>query len=171
MKKYLEIGKIVSTHGINGEVRVQPWCDDGKFLLKFKTLYYDAEGKKSVKVISGRVHGNVVLLKLDGVTSINTASLLRERVLYMCRDDVKIKDGSYFIQDLIGCKVYDADNESRCYGTLTDVTKTGANDVWHITDDNKKEVLIPAIPDVVIQVDIQKETVVIRPLGGLFDED
>lgn len=171
MKQYLEIGKIVGTHGINGEVRVQPWCDNGKFLLKFKTLYYDSEGKRSIKVLGGRVHGNVVLLRIDGVESINTASLLRERVLYMNRDDVKLKKGSYFIEDLMGCKVFDSENPEKLYGTVTFVTKTGANDVWHITDENGRETLIPVIPDVVKSVDVENEKIIIKPLGGLFDED
>lgn len=171
MKKYLEIGKIVSTHGIAGEVRVQPWCDEPEFLLKFKRLYFDGEGKRSIIVRGGRVHGNVVLLRLDGIESINSAALLRDKVLFIDRADAKIKKGSYFIQDLIGCKVFDADDESKVYGTLTDVTKTGANDVWHITDENGKEYLLPSIPHVVISVDVEKEVVHIRPLGGIFDEN
>lgn len=171
MKKYLEVGKIVSTHGIAGEVRVQAWCDEPGFLLKFKRLYFDAEGKRSILVRGGRIHGNVVLLRLDGVESINSAALLRDKVLYIDRADAKIKKGSYFIQDLIGCRVFDADNTEKQYGTLTDVTKTGANDVWHITDENGKEYLVPSIPHVVIKVDVENELVLIRPLGGIFDED
>ncbi len=171
MKKYLEIGKIVSTHGIAGEVRVQPWCDEPEFLLKFIKLYFDNEGKRSILVRGGRVHGNVVLLRLDGIESINSAALLRDKVLFIDRADAKIKKGSYFIQDLIGCKAVNADDESKVYGTLTDVTKTGANDVWHITDENGKEYLVPSIPHVVISVDIEKEVVQIRPLGGIFDEN
>ena len=171
MKKYLEVGKIVSTHGIAGEVRVQAWCDEPEFLLKFKRLYFDGEGKRSILVRGGRVHGNVVLLRLDGVESINTAALLRDKVLFIDRADAKIRKGSYFIQDLIGCKVYDADDERKLYGTLTDVTKTGANDVWHVTDENGKEYLVPSIPHVVIDIDVEKEIVHIRPLGGIFDEN
>ncbi len=171
MKKYLEVGKIVSTHGIAGEVRVQAWCDEPGFLLKFKRLYFDAEGKRSILVRGGRVHGNVVLLRLDGVESINSAALLRDKVLYIDRADAKIAKGRYFIQDLIGCRVFDADNTEKQYGTLTDVTKTGANDVWHITDENGKEYLVPSIPHVVIKVDVENELVLIRPLGGIFDED
>lgn len=171
MKKFLEVGKIVSTHGIAGEVRVQAWCDEPGFLLKFKRLYFDAQGNRSILVRGGRVHGNVVLLRLDGVESINAAALLRDKVLYIDRDDAKIKKGSYFIQDLIGCRVFDADNPEKQYGTLTDVTKTGANDVWHVTDESGKEYLVPSIPHVVISVDVEKELVLIRPLGGIFDEN
>ena len=171
MKKYLEVGKIASTHGIAGEVRVQAWCDEPSFLLKFKRLYFDAEGKRSILVRGGRVHGNVVLLRLDGIESMNSAALLRDKVLYIDRADAKIPKGSYFIQDLIGCRVFDADNTEKQYGTLTDVTKTGANDVWHITDENGKEYLVPSIPPVVIKVDVESELVLIRPLGGIFDED
>ena len=70
IKQYLEIGEIVGTHSIHGEIRVNPWCDSPEFVKKFKTLYFDNEGKKAVKVISARPHGNIVLLKLEGTDTV-----------------------------------------------------------------------------------------------------
>lgn len=169
LKKYLEVGQIVSTHGVKGEVRINPWCDTPEFLKKLKTLYFDENGKKCVKVISSRVHGNLVLASLDGVTSVEEASKLRNKVVYMNRDDAHIDKNKFFIQDLIGCKVYDAD-DSRLYGIISDVSQTGANDVWHIECDGK-EYLIPAIPDVIIDTDVENEIVKIRPLRGIFDDE
>lgn len=171
LKKYLEIGKIVSTHGIKGEVRVDPWCDSPAFFKRFKTLYYDKNGEKAVKVLSCRPHGNIVILMLEGVGSIEKANLLRNRVLYMNREDANLPKGRFFIQDLIGCKVIDADNESKVYGTLGDVSETGANDVWHVKDENGKEYLLPAIPPVIIETDVENETVKIRPLRGIFEDE
>ena len=170
IKEYLEVGQIVGTHGIHGEMRLNPWADSPEFLKQFKTLYYDKNGEKSVKVIAARPHGNVVILKLDGIETVEAASAMRNKVLYIKRADAKIADGSYFIEELIGCKVIDADDESISYGTLADVSETGANDVWHI-ERNGTEYLIPAIPDVVVNVDVANNTVVIRPLKGIFDDE
>ncbi|NLA77064.1 MAG: 16S rRNA processing protein RimM, partial [Clostridiales bacterium] len=152
VKQYLEVGKIVGTHGIKGEVRVQPWCDSPEFIRQFKTLYYSPDGASPVKVLSCRPHGNVAIILLDGVGTVEEAAALRSKLLYMNRDDAKLEKGDYFISDLISCRVYDADT-GRFYGTLTDVSETGANDVWHITDDGGTEYLIPAIPAVVDRVE------------------
>ena len=170
IKEYLEVGQIVGTHGVRGEMRVNPWADSPEFLKQFKTLYYDNSGEKSVKVISARPHGNVVILKLEGVDTVETASAMRNRVLFMKRADAKLAKGSYFVSELIGCDVFDADDDSISYGTLSDVSETGANDVWHITR-NGKEYLIPAIPDVVISVDVEANRVEIKPLRGIFDDE
>ena len=167
---FLEIGKIVSTHGVRGEVRVDPWCDSPDFMRQFKTLYYDKNGTKPVKVLSCRPHGNIAILKLSGVDTVEAAAALRNKVLFMARTDAMIPDNSYFIQDLIGCRVVDADTPETVYGTLSDVSRTGANDVWHVTDDSGKEYLLPAIPPVVIDTDIDSGTIRIRPLRGIFDD-
>lgn len=171
IKEYLEIGQIVGTHGVRGELRVQPWCDSPDFFKKFKTLYFDAHGERPVGVVSARAHGNIVLLCLQDCGSVESAAALRGRVLFMRRSDAKLKEGAYFIAELIGCRVIDADNDDICYGTLNDVSQTGANDVWHITDGNGREHLIPAIPDVVKTVDVETGVVTISPLKGLFDDE
>lgn len=148
---------------------VQPWCDGPGFFQQFHTLYFSGEGKGASRVLSSRPHGNVMLLKLEGINTVEDASALRGRVLFMNRDDAKLPDGDYFIQDLIGCRVVDAD-DGRPYGTLTEVSATGANDVWHVQDDAGREYLLPAIPPVVIETDVEREIIRIRPLKGIFDE-
>ena len=170
LRQFLEIGQIVSTHGIKGEVRVNPWCDTPDFMKKFKTLYFDENGNKAVKVTACRPHGNIVILKLDGIDTVEDAQKLRNRTLYMNRADAKLQKGDWFIQDLIGCTVYDTDNNERIYGKLTDVAETGANDIWFI-ENNGKEYIIPAIKDVVISVDVENESIFIKPLKGIFDEE
>lgn len=170
LQPYLEVGQIVSTHGVRGEVRVDPWCDSPDFLRQFKTLYYDKTGTKPVAVLACRPHGNISILKLAGVDTVDAAAALRNKVLYMARADAKIADNSYFIQDLIGCRVVDADDVGKVYGTLSDVSRTGANDVWHVTDESGKEYLLPAIPPVVIDTDIDSGMILIRPLRGIFDD-
>ncbi len=170
IKEYLEIGEITGTHGVRGEIRLNPWCDSPEFVKGFKTLYFDGNSGCAVKLKSARPHGNVVLLKLDGVDTVEDAQKLRGKVLYMKRSDARLPEGHYFIAELIGCRVYDADDAGKCYGTLTDVSETGANDVWHITNESG-EYLIPAIPDVVIKTDVAADCVVIRPLKGIFDDE
>ena len=169
MKQYLETGQIVGTHGVRGEMRVNPWCDTPKFLTQFKKLYFDPKGEKNLKVVSSRVHGNIVLIKLDGINTIEEAAQMRGKILYIDRNDAKIEDDSYFYQDIIGCKVIDVDNGKE-YGVISEISETGANDVWHI-DAGTKELLIPVIDDVVKSIDIDKEVIQIRPLRGLFEDE
>lgn len=164
----LEIGKIVSVHALKGEVRVYPWCDTPDFLTEFDELCLDG---KWLEVESARVHKNIVILKLEGIDTPEMAQKQVNKVLYIDRDQVELPEGTYFIADLIGLKVIDADDPEKLYGTLTDVTETGANDVYHIRFENGKTQLIPAIPQVVIETDLENGVMVIRPLEGLFDED
>ena len=171
MKKHLEAGKIVGSHGINGELRVQSWCKDSETFCTLKTLFYDELGATPVKVLRSRVHKNIVLLTLEGVDSVSKADTIRNKILYLCRDDLKLSANEYFIEDLIGLDVFDADTNEQL-GKLTDVSFTGANDVYHIySGSKKKEYLIPAIKDVVIKTDIDGGKMIIRPLRGIFDED
>lgn len=170
LKPFLEIGKIVGTHGVRGEMRVQPWCDNGEFFKQFSKIYFDSKGEKSMKIISVRPHGNVVLLKLDGVESVEAAQAMRGRVLFMDRNEADIGENEWFIQDLIGCEVLDFDS-GKSYGELSDVSETGANDVWHVKGADGKEYLLPAIPPVVIETNVKDGFVKIRPLKGIFDEE
>lgn len=167
-KKYLESGKIVGTHGVRGEMRVQPWADDTEFLLSFKKLYLDKDGFSLLEITSARVHGNIVLVKAKGIDSIEAAEKLRNRTVFIDRTDAKL-DGSYFIQDIIGCEVFDSESGKKL-GVVSDVSETGANDVWHITRD-KNEYLIPAIPEVVKSVDTDSGKIIITPLKGIFDDE
>jgi len=170
IKNYLELGQIVSTHGIKGEVRFNPWCDTPDFVKKFKTLYFDNKGEKSIKVISARPHGNVAILLLDGIDDIDKARALKNTILYMKRSDAKLPKGTWFIQELFDCTVID-DNNGEVLGVITDVSETGANDVWHIKTPKGNEVLIPAIKQVVVSVDVEAGIVRINPIKGLFDDE
>lgn len=170
IKKFLEIGEITGTHSIHGEIRVNPWCDSPEFIKKFKTLYFDSEGTEQISVASARPHGNICLLKIRGIDTVEQAQKLRGKILYMKRSDAKLPDGHYFIAELTGCEVFDSEDPSVKYGELTDVSATGANDVWHITR-NGREYLIPAIPDVVIDTDVENNRILIKPLKGIFDDE
>lgn len=168
-KQYLECGKIVTTHGVLGEIKVQPWCDSPEELEKIETLYFD-EGKIPLEVQRARSHKNMVLVKLKGIDSIEQAQAFRGKVLWADRKDFALEAEQYFIQDLIGMNVVDAD-DGHAYGVLTDVSQTGANDVYHITFVDGTVRLVPVIPQVIISTDIDAGVMQIRPLKGLFDDE
>ena len=166
MKQFLEIGKIVSVFGLKGEVKVQPWCDSPDFLTEFDTLYY--KSGTPVIIERSRTQKNIVIMKIEGCDSVEDAQKLRNRVLYMDRNDVELEEGAYFVQDLIGLKVIDADSGEE-YGELTEVSETGANDVYHLRRPDGSMCYIPAIPDVVKETDLENGIMKITPLDGLFD--
>ena len=169
LKEYLEIGKIVSTHGVMGECRVECWCDSPAFISQFKNLYFDG-GKEKLNVKS-RPHKNIALVKIEGVDSVEQADMLRGKILYMRRKDAKLPRGTHFVQDLLGIEVKDADTD-QVYGTLTEVLRTGANDVYEVKDAQGKAFYVPVIPDVVVKKAPEKGYVLIRPMKGIFgDED
>ena len=169
IKEYLELGQVVSTHGLKGEVRFNPWCDTPDFVKKFKTLYFDNKGEKGIKVLSARPHGNVAILLLEGIDDVDKAKALKNTVLYMKRSDAKLSKGTWFIQELFDCTVIDVQTDKEL-GVICDVSETGANDVWHIKT-SKGEVLIPAIKQVVVDVDVEVGIVKINVLKGLFDDE
>lgn len=169
MKTYIEAGKIVTTHGIKGEVKLYPWCDEPEMFEDIKQIYLDKNGEKPVKLTGSRIQKNMLLLKLEGYDDIDTSSKLRDKIIYVHRDDIPMEEGEYLIQDLIGLKVLDADSGEE-YGILSDVSQTGANDVYHIKFPDGKERLIPVIPQVVLETSLEDGLMKIRPLEGLFDD-
>lgn len=169
-KQFLECGKIVTTHGIKGEVKINPWCDSPEDLLKLTHIYFDKKGEENREVLSARVHGSMTLMQLFGINNPEDAASLRGKTIYLNRDELELKEGEYFISDLMDLKVIDADTGEE-YGILTDVSQTGANDVYHITFNDKTQRLIPAIPQVVIETDVDGGFMKIRPLKGLFDDE
>jgi 16S rRNA processing protein RimM len=169
LKKFLEAGQIVSTHGINGEVRVMPWCDSPEFLAQFDRLYFK-QGAESRVVELARPHKSLLLVKFEGVDGIDEAMKLLKSIIYIDRDEVELPEGSYFEQDIIGLEVIDAQT-GKSYGRLSSVGRTGANDVYGVRAEGGAEVLIPAIKDVISAVDIEGGRMLITPLKGLFEDE
>lgn len=165
-KQYLEAGKIVTTHGIKGEVKIMPYTDTPELLCEFDRLFI-GNNHNEICIERSRVFKNMVIAKLNGYDTPEAAEKLRNKILYMHRDDLELDENTYFIQDLIGIEVSDADSGS-LYGKITDVMQTGANDVY-VVQGADREYLVPAIPEVVISTDIDRNTMTIRPLEGLFE--
>ncbi len=164
-KQFLEAGKIVTTHGIRGEVKIMPYTDTPELLCEFERLFL-GKNHDEITIERSRVFKNTVIAKIEGIDTPEAAEKLRNKLLYMHRDDLELDEDTYFIQDLIGLEVRDADSGA-VYGKITDVMQTGANDVYVITGD--REYLVPAIADVIVSTDIDGGVMTIRPLEGLFD--
>ncbi len=173
-EQYLECGKIVGTHGINGTLRVNPICDSAEFLTGFKTFYLSrnpSENQKESEIlnaVSVKAHKNIALITVKGITNIEEAEKLRGKIIYINRNDIKLKKGQFFINDLLGCKVLNKNGKE--LGVLTDVSATGANDVWHIKQSGT-EYLVPYIKDIEADVDIDNGVITINPLKGIFEDE
>lgn len=163
----IETGKIVGTHGIAGDVKVQAWADSPDVLLDFEYIYIDG---RRFDIEYARIHKNNVLYKFYGIDNLNKAELMRNKIIYVDRSFFDLEEGEFFIKDLLTLTVVDADS-GKNYGRITDVLKTGANDVYEITDADGIARMIPAIKDVIIETDIENKIMKIRPLNGLFDEN
>ncbi len=162
----LETGKIVTTHGVRGEVRAEAWSNALEDLLDYP-VFYRADGS-SLVVERSRVHRGAVNLKFKGYDDIDSAMTLIGTVLHIDKDAVSLPEGTYFIQDLLGMRVLDSDT-GECYGVIVQVQPTGANDVYHIKTPDGRLLLAPAIPQVVREVDVASKTMKITPMEGLFD--
>lgn len=169
MKRFLEIAKIVAVHGIRGEVRCQYYCDAPEVLCDFDELYFD-KGAKPVRAERAYPHKNVVVMRLEGIDTVEKAQPLVGKMLYIDRSDAELEDGLYFIQDIIGLTVKDEET-GEVYGKISEVYQNGAADVYAIRRENGAELLFPCIDEVVKKIDVEGGEMLIKPLPGLFDED
>ncbi len=165
MENELEIGQIVNTHGLRGDVKVMPWCDDA---LVFDELAYVLIDGEEFEIEKSRLHKNMVILKLKGIDDINVAEKYRNKILTVPREELgELPEGTFYICDLLGCGVETVDG--RDLGKICDIIKTGSNDVYVVEDESHKQVLIPVIDEVVKSVDIEEKKIIIEPLKGLID--
>ncbi|MBP0979163.1 MAG: 16S rRNA processing protein RimM [Oscillospiraceae bacterium] len=169
--KYIEIGKITNTHALKGEMKVIYWCDDPEFLLDLDYFFLDKLGREKIEIQSSRLHKNFFIIKVKDIDDISQTKDFINKILYIKRDKILLKEGEYLQCDLIGLDVIDIDTNKN-YGKIYKITQTGANDVYYIRnniDSENKEYLIPAIKDVIKSVDLENNLMKIRPLKGLFD--
>ena len=143
---YLEAGKIVNTHGVRGEVRIVPWADSAEFLRRFRTFYIDGT---AYKVLRSRVHKSQLIAALEGVEDVNAAMALKNRVISIDRADVKLPEGRYFVQDLIGLAVRSDDGAE--LGQLSEVLDLPQGQVYVVK--GEREILIPDVPEFILNID------------------
>ena len=169
MNNILQVGAVTSTHGLAGEVKVFPTTDDPKRFKKLKQVLLDT-GKDMLplEVEHVKFFKNMVILKFKGYDRIEDIMGFKGKNLYVTRENaVRLKKDEYFIADLIGMKVY---TEDEAYlGELTEVITTGANDVYTVHMENGKDVLIPAIGQCILNVDVEHETMQVHLLEGLME--
>ncbi len=168
MEEYLEIGQIVNTSGLKGEVKVKPLTDDITRFNELESIYI----QKAKQLVKYKIQGvkyikNMVILKLEGIDTIEEAEKYRNFYIKINRDDaVELEKNSYFIVDIIGCDVYT--DEDVLLGKVTEVFQTGSNDVYAVKTTEGKEIFLPAISDVIKNIDIQNKKVTIHVLEGLI---
>jgi len=148
MNQFLPTGEIVNTHGIRGEVRVLPWADCPEFLTEFDVFYVDG---KPMEVELSRVQKTCVLVKFRGVDTVEAASRLRGKVVEICREDVELEKGTFFVADLEGLTVRDQNGNT--LGKVTEVLSMPGNDVYVVK--GGKEYMIPAVKEYVKNIDIE----------------
>lgn len=159
MKEFMSIGQITKPHGVRGEVKVFSLTDSLEEFRNLKNVYIDGEMRK---IISCKLQSDRAILKIEGIDSMNDAERYRNKYIKIHRNDAKkLEEDTYYIADLIDCKVFDTDGLE--LGTVYDVIETGSNDVYWVKG-GKKEVLIPALKEIVVKVDIEKNEIIIKPV-------
>lgn len=168
MEEYFEIGQIVNTSGLKGEIKIKPFTDDITKFNDFKKIYVSVKKElKEFEIKHVRFSKNMVFLKLKGIDTIEEAENYRNLYIKRKRDkDEKLEEDTYYIVDLLGCKVYT--DEQKELGEVVDVFSTGSNDVYVVKDELGKQVLLPAIKDVIKNVDIENRTIIVHLLEGLI---
>ena len=169
MEDYFKIGIITSSHGVRGEMKVFPTTDDTRRFKKCREVYVeDKTGLIMYEAESARVSPDKVLLKLKGIDTPEEAVKLRQRGIFVDREHaVKLSKDEYFIADLIGLEVRDEDGDR--IGVIEEVLPTGANDVYQIAIDDGRELLLPAIKDCILEVNVEQGFMRVHVLDGLLD--
>ena len=167
MQKRLEVGQIVNTFGIKGELKVTPFTDDINRFDDLKKVYVKTRKEDKLYKVEGvRYHKNMVLLKLEGIENPEQAELLKNTYLEIDREDaIPLKEGQYFIVDLIGLDVYT--DEGNLLGKVEDIYNTGANDIYVVKDELGKQILLPGIKDVIKEV-ILDDRIIVHLIPGLI---
>ena len=156
----LECGKIVKTHGIRGEVKIQPWADSPEVFCALPALYIDGA---PVALRSARVHkGNVIAL-LEGVSDVDQAMLLKNKVVWLNRDDLRLPEGTFFLADLIGLRV--VDEEGQELGILNEVLSPSRQQVYVVKGD--RELMIPAVPQFILETNVAGGYIKVRLIEGM----
>ena len=167
MEQLLQVGILSSTHGVHGEMKVFPTTDDPKRYKKLKTVLLDnGTDKQELKIESVKFFKQFVIVKFEGYDNINDIEKYKGRSIYVTREDaVSLQEDEYFIADLIGMRVNDENEEE--LGEITDVLETGANDVYVIRLKDGGELLLPAIKQCILSVDIENAVMKVHVLEGL----
>lgn len=169
MEDLLQVGIITTTHGVNGEVKVFPTTDDPARFKKLKQVVLDTGREKlSLSVAHVKFFKNLVILKFKDYDNINDVEKWKSKGLYVTRENaVKCEEDEYFIADLIGLSV--VSDEGEALGELSEVLSTGANDVYAVKKDGEKDLLLPAIRECILSIDMDRRVMTVHVMDGLRD--
>ena len=162
---YLETGKVVNTHGIRGEVKIVPWADSPEFLCRFSTLYLSGT---PYRVRSSRVHKGNVIASLEGVDTVDDAVRLKEKVVSIARADAGLAPGQFFLADLMGAQVREADTGS-VLGRIADILTPPASNVYVVERPDGGRFLIPAVPAFIRETNADEGYVSVKLIEGMMD--
>lgn len=169
LQQYIEAGKLVTTHGVRGEMKMELWCDGVDFLKKIHTLYTGPQGGRAVRVLSIRAMGQMALIRLEGVEDMDAARALRGTVLYFDRADARLPAGRWYVIDLIGCEVRDAET-GRVYGVVTSVDHPGPQDIYTVKAADGREYLFPGVDAFLKEKNPPEGYITVTPIPGMFDD-
>lgn len=166
--QYLEIGQIVNTFGIKGQVKVVPFTDDITRFEQLKKVYIvNKKSRIEVEIEQVKYHKDMVLIKFKGLDKIEDVEIYKNSYLEIDRKDGKpLEKGEYYIVDLIGLDVIT--DEGQNLGKVDDIYNTGSNDIYVVKDELGKQVLLPAIKDVIKEVDLDKKKIIVHIIEGLI---
>lgn len=168
MNKYLEAGIIVNTHGIDGKVKIECWCDGIDVLLSLNRLYIKYGGEyREFTVERSSAFKQWALVKFKDCNSFESANLLRNKLVYADRADIPLEDGAMFVADMIGLPVKNIDS-GKVYGTLAEVIDGVGNRLYSVNTENGN-VLIPAVKEFIKETSLEKG-ILVKPIEGMFDE-
>lgn len=167
MQEFFEIGQIVNTHGVKGHVKVKPFTDDAtQFETLGKILVVKNKDTIEMEIEEVKYHKDMVLLKLKGVDDMTAAEHYKGCYIKIHRSQAReLEEGRYFIADIIGSDVYTDDD--KYLGKVDDIYNTGSNDIYVVKDELGKQILLPGIKDVVLNIDIENQKVTVHLLKGL----
>ena len=166
-KKYIECGKIINTHGCKGGLKIEPWCNSPEDFTALKRLYINGKsGYTEYTVSKASVFKQFVILDLKEIDDMEKALSLKGTTLYADRADFDLEDGEYFLTDIIGLDVIDAEN-GKLYGKVTDIINRGASDIYVVGTPNGER-MIPAVDEFIVEIDINRG-VTVRTIEGLLD--
>ena len=160
-KLLIDAGRIVNTHGVRGEVKIEVWLDSPRFLKSFKRLTLDSG--EELKVMDAKVHKGFVIAKLEGVDDVNAAMRLKGKTLSVRREDAALPKGAFFLQDIINARVVDEDGNE--IGTLVDILETPASNVYVVKGET--EHLIPAVPAFIEKTDPEAGMITVHLIEGM----
>ena len=160
MKQYVEAGRIVNTHGVTGEVKIEVWLDSPAFFKTFKRLFINGAEKR---ILSAREHKQFIIARLEGVEDINAAMALKGKTVEILRADARMKDGEFFVQDILGFTVVDEDGHT--VGKLVDAFETPASMLYVVRGES--EHLIPAVREFILGIDAETEQIRVHLIEGM----